>query len=237
MFLNCRIADLITAIPDAGGLAPRCRDYAWNGDDPVDITIHADHFRPDQYSGATMETVAYMESGYQFYAELLKYQGMMIHASAVEMDGRAYLFSGPCGTGKSTHTRLWQDTFGNAAQVFNDDKPAIRYVDGCWYAYGTPWCGKNGINQNKKVPIAGICFLKQSAENRIRRLGTREAMNFLIWQTLHRFRNPERLELMLSLVDRRIKEVPCFELENRPEADAAKLSYETMRRYAEENGL
>ena len=40
-------------------------------------------------------------------------------------------------------------------------------IDGKAYAYGTPWCGKDGINQNKKVPLQGICFLIQSKENNI----------------------------------------------------------------------
>lgn len=53
------------------------------------------------------------------------YNGLMLHASAAALGGRAYLFSGPCGRGKSTHTRLWQQTFGEAVQVFNDDKPVL----------------------------------------------------------------------------------------------------------------
>ena len=97
------------------------------------------------------------------------YNGLMLHASAAALGGRAYLFSGPCGRGKSTHTRLWQQTFGEAVQVFNDDKPALRRLDGRWYAYGTPWCGKDGINLNQKWPLGGICFLEKSQENRIRR--------------------------------------------------------------------
>ena len=161
----------------------------------------------------------------------------MLHASAVELDGRAYLFSGPCGMGKSTHTRLWQQTFGSAAQVFNDDKPALRCVDGKWYAYGTPWCGKDGININMKVPLAGICFLKQAPENRIRHLSPVEAVQKIISQTRRKFAQVENLDLMLRHVEKLAFEIPVFELENRPESEAALLSYETMRRKAEEIGL
>lgn len=237
MFLDCKIADLITEIPDRGDMSPRCREYLWNGEGPADITIRADLFRPERWPWATENDMVYMETGTQFYAQLLKHDGMMLHASAVELDGKAYLFTGPCGTGKSTHTRLWQSTFGESAQVFNDDKPALRRVDGRWYAYGTPWCGKDGINQNKKVPLAGICFLKQAPANKIRRLTIQEAMNLVIWQTLHKFKTPEKLDLMLTHVDKLVREIPVFELENRPEPEAAKLSYETMRKRAEEIGL
>ena len=150
------------------------------------------------------------------------------------MDGQAYLFSGPCGMGKSTHTRLWQQTFGPAAQIFNDDKPALRLLDGKWFAYGTPWCGKDGINQNKKVPLAGICFLKQAPQNRIRRLTCQEAMTRVISQTLRKFNKMESLDLMLRHVDKLVRQIPIYELENRPEPAAAQLSYETMRRGGQE---
>ena len=219
-------------------MAPRCRDYLFTENQGADIIIRTDLYNPKKYQeNISAEQLAYMESGRQFSAKLLEYDGFYIHASAVELDGRAYLFSAPSGTGKSTHTRLWQMLFGNKAQVFNDDKPALRRIDGVWYAYGTPWCGKDGINQNKRVPVAGICFLKQAKENRIRRLSNQEILSRIISLTIYRFTNPEKLNLLLSHLSKLLVEIPCFELENRPEPEAAQLSYETMRRVAEEMGL
>mgnify|MGYP003335436350 CR=1 FL=1 len=101
---------------------------------------------------------AYLLSGTLFYQQLLKFDGMMLHASAAKYDGRVYLFSGPCGIGKTTHTKLWEKYFPGAV-VINDDKPALRREAGKWMVYGTPWCGKNGINSNASAPLAGICFL------------------------------------------------------------------------------
>ena len=231
----CKIADLIIEVPAAGGLAPRCSEYLWHGDGQPDIIIRQEDYRPEAYDPAAGEDmVAYMESAVQFCTYLLRFDGLYLHASAVEMDGQAYLFSGPCGMGKSTHTRLWQQTFGPAAQIFNDDKPAMRLWDGKWFAYGTPWCGKDGINQNKKVPLAGICFLKQAPQNRIRRLTCQEAMTRVISQTLRKFNKMESLDLMLRHVDKLVRQIPIYELENRPEPAAAQLSYETMRRGGQE---
>ena len=160
----------------------------------------------------------------------------MLHSSAVEYEGKAYLFSGPCGMGKSTHARLWQQVFGPAAQVFNDDKPALRCMDDRWYAYGTPWCGKDGINQNKKVPLAGICFLKRGQENQIRRLSQQEAAIHILWQT-QRYRVLENLERHLPIVDKLATEIPVYEMCNNAMPDCARLSYETMCRGAQEAGL
>ena len=164
------------------------------------------------------------------------YNGLMLHASAAALGGRACLFSGPCGRGKSTHTRLWQQTFGEAVQVFNDDKPALRRLDGRWYAYGTPWCGKDGINLNQKWPLGGICFLEKSQENRIRRLPAAEALPLILAQPTYRLQ-PHSMELLLASLDSLLREIPVFLLENRPEEAAARLSFETMRRAEEEEGL
>lgn len=229
------IAELQIEIPDAGGLAPRCREYLTEASGEADIVISSECYRPETKPHMTPESVAYMDSGAQFYRQLILFDGMMLHASAVEMDGKAYLFSGPCGMGKSTHTRLWQQTFGSAAQVFNDDKPALRRFDGSWYAYGTPWCGKDGINQNRKVSLGGICFLKRGQSNEIRRLSEWEAVSCILAQTTVRIKDAKRMELLLKLVEQLVREVPIFELKNRPEREAALLSHEVMEKAAKEN--
>lgn len=231
----CKIADLIVEVPEAGGLAPRCEGYLCAQSEKPDVVIRVEHYRSQLYPQVVpYDMVAYLESSWQFYAKLLTFDGVYLHASAVCVDGRAYLFSGPCGMGKSTHTRLWQSIFGEKAQVFNDDKPALRCIDGVWYAYGTPWCGKDGININMKAKLAGICFLKQSSENKIRRMPEAEAGMSIISQTIRYFKNTEKMDMMLSHVNNLVHKIPVFELENRPEPDAARLSYETMHQAAEE---
>ena len=228
-----RVADLTVIVPEAGGMAPRCQAYITDADAPVDITVREATYKLEKWPEVSYETACYLESGYHFYAQLLAFDGLQLHASAVACDGKAYLFSGPCTVGKSTHTRQWQQTFGEAAQVFNDDKPALRWIDGSWYAYGTPWCGKDGININMKVPLGGICFLKQAQENRIRRLSVTEAFAKCMGQ-LQRFVKPENVEKQLLLVDKLVRSVPVWELENYPGPEAARLSHDTMAAFGEQ---
>ena len=223
----CKIADLYVEIPEAGGMAPRLRDYSTTETQPPDITIREEKYSADRWPGIANEYVPYMDSGRIFYTQLLLFGGIMLHSSAVELDGRAYLFSGPSGMGKSTHTRLWQQQFPSA-RVFNDDKPALRRLDGVWYAYGTPWCGKDGININLKSPVAGICFLRRGVSNSIRRLSKIEAAAAIISQTNNRFRTSNGLGIMTDIVSQLIEDIPVYELTNLPEPEAALLSYKTM---------
>ena len=142
-------------VPELGDLPRRCKPY--RADVSVDIVLDAAKIRPDTWDTLSAEDNYYLNSGFLFYLQLLRHNGMMLHASAVVVDGYAYLFSGPCGIGKSTHTALYKDAFPEAV-IINDDKPALRCMDGVWYAFGTPWCGKDGINVNMSAPLAASAF-------------------------------------------------------------------------------
>lgn len=235
--MRCYIADLIVDIPEAGGMAPRCQAYLAERTGPADIRICQESYDLTSWNTDDEALATYMESGVKFYGHLLRFNGMLLHASAVAMDGRAYLFSGPSGMGKSTHTRLWQQQFGDAAQIFNDDKPALRLLDGRWYAYGTPWCGKDGINQNCKFPLGGICFLKRGSKNAIRRLTAAEAVPLIYGQTMYRLHKPENALRLMNTADALIRMIPIFELACRPDSEAVLLSSRTMTVAAQENML
>ena len=232
----CKIAEIITEIPEEGGIAPLLEEYKCASEIPAQITVCSENYRYHKWPSLSKDAVAYIEAGGWFNYRLLHFGGMMLHASAVELGGRAYLFSGPCGMGKSTHTRLWQKEFSDA-RIFNDDKPALRRIDGRWFAYGTPWSGKNHININIKAPLAGICFLKRGTENSIRRLPAPEAVKRLIHQTMRLFNEESDLDLMLGCVERLATEIPIFELHSLPEPAAAHLSHDTMLKCAEDLNL
>ena len=214
----CKIADLIAEVPQAGGLASRCREYRCDDDVTPDITIDEMVYRTDRYpQGTNPDMIAYMESASQFYARLIEFGGFYLHASAVVLDGKAYLFSGHSTAGKSTHTRLWQEVFGPDVRVINDDKPALRKIDGVWYAYGTPWCGKDGINLNERAPVAGVCFMKKAPDNCIRRLSKTEALQMILGQTIWKLLSLEQMDQLITALDDFLRMVPVYELENRPE--------------------
>lgn len=192
-----------------------------------DIVIGGD-WRPlkEQQHHLSEEDCEYLVTGGSFYRQLLNYNGMLLHASAVVRDGKAYLFSAPCGTGKSTHTSIWRKVFPDAV-ILNDDKPALRREDGRWYAYGTPWSGKTDQNLNLRTELAGICLLRRGEENVIRPYGGAKAIHDLLEQTV-RPKNPRLLGNLLELLDKLLLEVPVWEMECNMDPDAARVSYGAM---------
>ncbi|OUN19923.1 hypothetical protein B5G34_16720 [Flavonifractor sp. An82] len=228
----CQVAELLVEIPAADGMDRRCRDYRTESALPADIVIRREDYRPEAWPTLSEDYMAYMESGIQFYLGLLGFHGLMLHASAVEHEGRAYLFSGPCGAGKSTRTRLWRDQFG--AVIFNDDKPALRRMEEGWCAYGTPWCGKDGINQNQKTPLGGICFLRRDDGHvQIRPMEPLEAIRSIMSQTLYQLW-PRQMDQLLPLVEGLVTEIPIFEMSGPPNGETAALCRDTMTRAAKE---
>lgn len=195
----------------------------------VEIIINAKAERfHEKYPHFDLNDSEYMATCTAFYRELLRFDGLMLHASAVVLDGKAYLFSAKSGTGKSTHTGLWQQVFGaENARILNDDKPALRFEDGRWYAYGTPWSGKYDISLNERVPVAGICMLERAEQNSIERFGGPAAIYAIMEQTL-RPNAPELRRLLMQNLDLLLRNVPVYRLRCNMEPEAAVLSHKVM---------
>ena len=223
-----KVADLVVEMDSFGRSVEQAKPYAIDGQHTPDIVIKTDwqSLKASQ-PHLTEEDCEYLCTGGSFYRQLINFDGLLIHSSAVVVDGRAYLFSAPCGTGKSTHTALWLKHFGDCATILNDDKPAIRCVDGTWYAYGTPWSGKYDKSVNIRVPLAGICVLRRGEVNKIEPYTGFRAVHDLLEQTT-RSRSPEFMDKMLSLLDRLIRTVPVWRMECNMDVSAAVMSHAVM---------
>ena len=110
-----------------------------------------------------------------FNIAALERRAVAVHSSVISLDGRAVLFLGESGTGKSTHTRLWREHIPGA-RLLNDDSPIIRMYQGQATAFGSPWSGKTPCYRNISRPIAGIVRLSQAPANEITRLSILRAV-------------------------------------------------------------
>ena len=154
---------------------------------------------------------------------------LMTHGSTVAVEGKAYLFTAKCGTGKSTHTRLWRQVFGQRAVMVNDDKPFLTIAhDGVWL-YGAPWSGKHGLDTNLCVPLQGICILNRGSENRIFPIAPEDALPMLLHQSCAPA-DPSAGERFRQLVIRLSQKTKLWQMTCTKDPRAALVSFESMSR-------
>lgn len=152
---------------------------------------------------------------------------LMLHGSTVAVDGKGYLFTAKCGTGKSTHTRLWCQAFEKRAVMVNDDKPFVGIgSDGIWVC-GSPWSGKHGLGNNITVPLAGICVLERGKENKIVSCGPEAALPMLLHQSYCPLDAAKR-SAFEALVHKLANGIPLWKMECNKEIDAALCAYNAM---------
>ena len=151
-----------------------------------------------------------------------------VHTSVIVKDGRAVMFLGESGTGKSTHTRLWRENV-EGATLLNDDSPFVAVREGEVVAYGSPWSGKTPCYKAQCYPLQAIVRLSQAPYNKIRRLRSVEAIGALLPSLPPAFAFDKELEEhTLALLSAVLRGVKCFHLECLPNAEAALLSAETV---------
>ena len=159
--------------------------------------------------------------------ELIKRNTLMLHGSTVAVDGRAYLFTAPCGTGKSTHTRLWRELFGDRAIMVNDDMPFLQITSNGVLAYGSPWSGKHGLATNICVPLQGICFLSRGKENVISRAEP-ASLAVQLHRQVHIPSQEPLAEKALALVQTLAKTVPLWQMQCNTQPESAQVAYRAM---------
>lgn len=155
-------------------------------------------------------------------------QTVAIHSSCIVYRGKAVLFLGESGTGKSTHTRLWREHIPGAV-LLNDDSPMIRVEDGKVWAYGSPWSGKTPCYKNERYELVGCVRLSQAPYNRMQKLSVLQA-----YGAIHPSCPPEfaydtvLYDGVSRFISGLLSRVPFYHLACLPDAEAALLSCSTV---------
>lgn len=155
------------------------------------------------------------------------YDGLFFHSSALMLDGNAYLFSAPSGTGKSTHTALWRKHFGDRVTMINDDKPIIRKKDGVFYVYGTPWMGKSNIGANISAPLKAVFLLERDSKNFTEKVSAGKVFPKLLEATLIS-KKQSRMGRILELYDEIFSAVDLYSLHCTISDDAVMAAYNAI---------
>ena len=147
---------------------------------------------------------------------------LLLHASVTRYQGRGNLFFGVSGTGKSTHSRLWHE-FVPESDLMNDDNPIVRYEEGRFLVYGSPWSGKTVCYRNVVAPVNALVRLEQFPENRIARLEPLQAYASVLAAVSTIRWNHDIMSLLVPTIERVAMTVPCFRLQCRPDEEAVQV--------------
>ena len=227
------VADLVVELnPKQDNLKAFAAPFLYTGSRATDITLNvSDGYIDDLLSRAAPgSTIGQMENfaySVQFNRRAIAHRVMLVHSSAVIYDGGAYLFSAESGVGKSTHTKLWLQAFGEKVHIMNDDKPVVRIYDDHVLACGTPFDGGSGIALNETYPLKAIVFLERGEENSVRRPDSREVLKNLYFQTAHMV-NAADADKMLQNFERLMAITPFYILTCNMDVSAAYTAFDAI---------
>jgi hypothetical protein len=140
---------------------------------------------------------------------LLPQEGFLLHAATVVRDGKAFVFVGRSGAGKSTVASL-----SPSGSVLTDEISLLRQVDGEWRAFGTPFWGEfRAEGSNSSAPLAGIFRLMQSPENRIEPLRPAQLLKSLLPCVLFFSSEPGDHHRLLQILGEASQEISGYNLQ------------------------
>ena len=155
-------------------------------------------------------------------------QTALFHSSVVSYQDKAYMFLGPSGTGKSTHSSLWLK-YIKGTKLVNDDNPVVRVLDdGSIWVYGSPWSGKTPCYRNVSYPLGAIVDLSQAPENRIRRLRPLEAYAALMMSISGKRWDTQLAEGLHETENLLVTNAAIWHLDCLPDEAAARLCNEEV---------
>ena len=233
--LHIKVADLQIAIAHQYSYLPTLCQGFITKELPPDVTVTLTSLDIEREAARTDETFppAYMEglACYRKIADWLSEKdGALLHGVLMEMDGCGILLCAHSGVGKSTHARMWQEAFGaDRCQIINGDKPLIRKKDGKIYGYGTPWCGKEGIRQNRSVAITHILLIARGKEDKATPLSPGEALRSMMDQVYVPNTSVTARLQVLDLMNALLSGAKIFQVECTPTPNAAKVAFAAFK--------
>jgi len=135
--------------------------------------------------------------------------GFLLHAASAIRNGKAFLFMGPSGAGKTTIASLRPSD----ATLLTDEVSYVRKQAEGFRAFGTPFAGelaKSG--ENVSAPIAGLHLLAQGPENRIEPVGASDAVRAVLANMLFFAEDPELVRSVFQSACQLVSCVPVYRL-------------------------
>lgn len=145
-----------------------------------------------------------------FVPALAKKGGFMVHACGAVLNGRALVFAGHSGDGKTSLSRLLA---AEGAELLSDERIALRKQDDAFVAYGTPWPGEGNVVSPAFYPVGGIFLLRQATQHRLAREGSATQAAELLSRSIVPYYFSKETAHILELLHELVGSVPLHVLE------------------------
>lgn len=136
--------------------------------------------------------------------------GFLVHACGAVVGGKAFVFAGHSGDGKTTLSRLLAD---EGIELLSDERVAICETDNGFVVHGTPWAGEGEVVSSARFPLGGVFILRKAAGHRFKRGAVGTLAAEVLARSLVPYYLPEEMTRILALVKRATNEAPFGELE------------------------
>ena len=231
----CKFADFFVEINPIYDYTKKMIKFFETDETPTDdiITLGEKHCNDDYikynelHPEVPVDEAEHIYLATEFFAKILKFNAIMLHSSAVKYGGKCYLFSADCGVGKSTHTSLWEEVYGDKVEIINDDKPIIRLVNNKLMVYGSPFAGGTMKFKDDSGELEAIVFLVRSEDNSIEELSKQKAFKFLFKETMRRI-GKKQMNNSLNMIDKILENCRFYILRCNMDKSSAILSHDTI---------
>lgn len=169
--------------------------------------------------------------------ELLMHERALFHGAALYWKGRAWIFTAPSGTGKTTQLRHWRKLLKKEMKIINGDKPLLAIQeDGNILVCSSPWRGKERYGlKGLSAPLGGIISLVQGDKNEIVRLSAEDAVVPLFVEFISYPENAEQIRCQAQILERILCAVPVWKLVNIGDESSATMTIQVLNQYMEKN--
>jgi hypothetical protein len=151
---------------------------------------------------------------------LAKQGGLLVHAASAVRNGRAFLFVGASGAGKTTISRLAPPD----ATLLTDEISYVRRQGDGYIAYGTPFAGELARpGENVRAPLAALYLLAQGPENKIEPVGEADATRAVLESVLFFAHDSELVGHVFDSVCELVRRIPVQRLTFVPDSSVWEL--------------
>jgi len=141
--------------------------------------------------------------------------GFLMHAASAVRNGRAFVFAGISGAGKTTISRLAPPD----VRLLTDEVSYVRREADGYYAYGTPFAGELARSgENLRAPIESVYLLAQGPRNRVETLGKAEAARGILANILFFAEDVDLVQAVFASALEFVERVPARRLTFAPDA-------------------